>query len=120
MSKKKKKVDNSDKLFIYAWGVAFLTGAFFVIYTKYFNGRSKWLFITGAIILMIAFSLIPLAILIGGLKDGYFRYGSQNTFIKFIKKDEAPLRYYFCVSGEVLSFIAVYVVGIILITKFLL
>ena len=116
---KKRKKDNSSKWFLYAWAVAFSTGAFLAIYVNRFNGHSKWVLTAVAVILMIAISMLPLSILIGGIRDGYFRYGSQSTYIKFVKKDESPLSYRLCVVGEVFSILAIYIVGITIIIKFI-
>ena len=119
-NKKKKKVDNSTKLFIYAWGVAFLTGAFLALYINRFNGHSKWLLIVGAITLTVAVSMLPLSILMGGIKDNFFRYGSQNTCIKIVRKDESPFFYHILIILDICFIIAVYAAGIILIKKFIL
>lgn len=117
MKKRKKKTDSSTKLFIYAWGVTFLTASFFAVYINRLNGNSKWLLIAGAIIIMIAVSGLPLSILLGGIKNKFFRYGSQGTFIKFVRKNESPLFYNCLIVSNVLLIIAIYVVGIILIKK---
>ena len=120
MNKRKKNIDNSTKLFVYAWGVAFLTGAFFAVYINRFNGHSKWLLVLGAIILTIAISILPLSILIAGIKKNYFRYGSQNTFIKIVRKDKSPFFYHILVVLDICSIIAVYIAGFIFIKKFIL
>ena len=119
MAKKRKNKDKYNKRFIYAWSVAFAIGSFFAVYINSSEQHSKIILLIGAVIMMIVVSLFPIFILLGGIKDGFFRYGSPTTYVIFITKKDNPIRFRMHIVLEILSIIMVYVVGIYLIVKFL-
>jgi hypothetical protein len=119
MSKKKKNKDKYNQYFIYAWGTAFSIGSFFAIYINFSEQHSKIILLIGAVVMMIVVSLFPIFILLEGIKNEFFRYGSPTTYVVLIKKKDNPIRYRIHILLEILSIITVYVVGIYLIIRFL-
>jgi len=119
MAKKKKNKDKYNKYFIYAWITAFAIGSFFVFYINFSEQHSKIILLIGAVIMMIVVSLFPIFILLEGIKNEFFRCGSPTTYVISITKKDNPIRYRIIIVKEILSIVAIYVVGIYLIIKFL-